>query len=526
MVLVLLVVAPLGALAVLGQRVVRDERDARARRMDQLLTARLDDADARVQQVLGHRRQQLRPALAECGTDPGALRDLPRQLPFVQQGFVLAADGALVYPSPDDPLTPGERDFLARTRALWAGADRLSVPAEGTPEASAETPLLDMDEGIDDGWYAWFWDSGLQLIYWRRDPGGAVVGAELGRARLMADIVAAMPVTDPDDPAMEHDRIALLDARGAALYQWGRHDPGPGAEPRIQRPLGSPLGAWSLSYHVSDAVDAAGDGAAAGWIAGLAALGLAVAGLGLWFHRASAREMREASQRVSFVNQVSHELKTPLTNIRMYAELLDRRLDDDDRARRHLDIIVSESQRLSRLIGNVLAFARQRRGALVLRPSAAPLDDVVSEALAPFRAGLQERGVEVRLRPGAPVPVRLDRDVVTQVVANLVGNVEKYAAGGGLLEVATAQDDRRCAVTVRDRGPGIPAGKAEQVFQPFVRLDDGLTEGVAGAGIGLTLARELARLHGGDLTLLPGGGEGACFEFAFRPLPGGEEDEA
>ncbi len=517
-VLAALVAVPLVALIGLGTKVVRDEQALRTDRMDELLQARLDDLDGLTVRVLEDRRQELRGALGAVSGDASAIRHLPRKLPFVEQTFIRDTEGAFVYPDPRQPITDAERDFLQRTRALWQERDTLGDASEGASPA-----VYDGGAG-DDGWYAWFWDSGLQLLYWRRAPDGRVVGAELGRVQLLADLIGVLPITDPTDDAATTDRIVLLDARAEPVYQWGLHEPADDEAPRARRSLSPPLGAWSMVYYVSDTgIEAAtASGSALGLTAGLLALGLVVAGLGLWFHRESSREIREASQRVGFVNQVSHELKTPLTNIRMYAELLQRRVDpDDDRALKHLGIIVTESQRLSRLIGNVLTFARHHRDALVLRPAPGCLDDTVDEVLTQFRPSLETHGVEVEFERGAPGPLRFDADVVTQVAANLISNVEKYAAGGGHLRVTSSLDGDTATISVADRGPGIPAGKAETVFEPFVRLDDALTEGVSGAGIGLALARELARLHGGDLVLGPSR-EGCVFTFTLR-CEGAEE---
>jgi signal transduction histidine kinase len=513
--LLALVIVPLGTLTWLGVRLAQDEQQLRNERMHDLLAARLDDADALATQLLQQRRAELRVALAEAGDDVAAVRRIPRELPYVGHTFLRTADGGLAHPAPSGFMTSDDRAFFNRTRALWEGSDTLVTRAENAPFPGAAAV------DVDDGWYAWFWDSGLQLMYWRRAPGGAVVGAELDRVRLLADVVAELPVTDPADPTTVHDRIVLLDARGRPVTQWGRHEPAAGEMPRVERPLSHPLEAWQLQYYVSpEGFEAATAGSTAvGLSTGLAALGLAVVLLGLYFHRESSREIREAGQRVGFVNQVSHELKTPLTNIRMYAELLQRRVDPEDgRAQDHLEVIVSESQRLSRLIGNVLTFARQRRDAVVLRPAPACLDTTVEEVLSAFRPSLERRGVVVEATLDAPGEARFDADVVAQVVANLVSNVEKYAAGGGWIGVQTASTGGRAQVTVRDRGPGLPASRAADVFEPFVRLGDALTEGATGAGIGLALARDLARLHGGDLVLEPTE-TGTRFRFEFELGP-------
>jgi signal transduction histidine kinase len=250
--------------------------------------------------------------------------------------------------------------------------------------------------------------------------------------------------------------------------------------------------------------------------AGMTALVLALVGLASYFYRESTREMRDAAQRVSFVNQVSHELKTPLTNIRMYAELLEQRLPEGDGvATQHLNVIVSESQRLSRLIGNVLTFARKQNDKLTLHPSVGNVDTCIQFVLDHFRAVLESKGVSIVFNGGANALVEFDRDALEQILGNLFSNVEKYAASGGLMEVTSRQNGPSTWITVKDSGPGIPKGQEERIFDPFHRLSNKLSDGVTGTGIGLSIARDLARKHGGDLKALASTA-GAQFELRLH----------
>jgi signal transduction histidine kinase len=249
--------------------------------------------------------------------------------------------------------------------------------------------------------------------------------------------------------------------------------------------------------------------------AGFGALALAVVGLAIYIFRESGRQMREAAQRVNFVNQVSHELKTPLTNIRMYAELLEDGLEDEeDKLRGQAQVIAQESQRLSRLIGNVLSFARQQRGKLTARRQPGKVDDVVRQVLDQFGPSLEDKGIEVELETGAPAEVLLDSDVVGQILGNLLGNVEKYAAQGGRVEIRTAQKEGQSEIWVTDHGPGVPTRARDKIFKPFFRLSGKVTDGVSGTGIGLAIAQDLARLHGGELSLEPRQ-VGACFKVSL-----------
>lgn len=226
-----------------------------------------------------------------------------------------------------------------------------------------------------------------------------------------------------------------------------------------------------------------------------------VMALGWLFHRESTRAMREAQERVTFVNQVSHELKTPLTNIQLYAEMAADRAEkaDDQTAVRYLGVVGAETSRLSRLINNVLNLARKQRDKLSIQPRAGVLDEVVGRAVEHWRALLENREIAIELALHAPEELKFDADAVTQILGNLFSNVEKYAAQGKFIRIMTTIDERRARLVVEDRGPGIASAKREVVFEAFERLRSDLTEGVSGTGIGLTISRELARLHGGTL---------------------------
>lgn len=242
-----------------------------------------------------------------------------------------------------------------------------------------------------------------------------------------------------------------------------------------------------------------------------------VVALGWLFHRESTRAMREAQERVTFVNQVSHELKTPLTNIQLYAEMAADRAEraGDQTARRYLGVVGAETSRLSRLINNVLNLARKQRDRLTIQPRACVLDDVVSDAVSHWRPLLESREMTIDLALNAAARIVFDPDAVTQILGNLLSNVEKYAVQGRYVRIATELDATGARLIVEDRGPGIQTSKQEFIFEAFERLRSDLTEGVSGTGIGLTISRELARLHGGTLKVDPGYRDGARFVLSF-----------
>jgi signal transduction histidine kinase len=522
----LLVLVPLAVAGYLAVRVSTEGAELRRHELQGLLDGRLADVRSRASQAFGAVERQLAEQLAEAPAAVEALRALERRIPLARQVFRLDARGRLTYPAGGADASRAEREFLERTTTIWTG--QAILPGAGgsrEPAAAARRGALGVGDSLVDlaarqeqGWLAWYWAEGLHLLYWRRAPDGGVIGAEVERVGVLARIVGALPTTELEDGRME-----LLDSRGQTVHQWGPMVPVEGAPvpaPDASLALEPPLDSWQLRYSISPTQRAAlSGGAGTGLFLGLGAIALALIGLAVYIYREYTRRLRDAARRVGFVTRVSHELRTPLTNIRMYAELLEEAADGDedgDQARR-AKVIVAESQRLGRLIENVLAFARHQRGTLVVPPERVDVDAVVREVVATFEPALGARGIAVSFALTSPPPVRASADAVDQIVANLLSNVEKYAAAGGEVRVATRAEAGRVVVSVADRGPGVPARERDRIFEPFHRVGDSLT-GANGTGIGLAISRELARAAGGELVLAEAEA-GACFELTL-PVAG------
>ncbi len=233
------------------------------------------------------------------------------------------------------------------------------------------------------------------------------------------------------------------------------------------------------------------------------------------------RAARLAEQRVSFVNRVSHELGTPLTNI-----LLNLDLVEEDRAEltaatcRRLHLVREEARRLSRLVGNVLTFSRRERDRLILNPAGHVPDDIVDSVLQQFQPALKRRGIETQWKGAAKKNISIDSDAFAQIIGNLISNAEKYAANGKQLEIESRMENGELIVCVSDHGPGIPRSHAARIFEPFERVSSRVNEGSTGAGLGLSIARDLAQAMGGRLRLLDSA-QGASFELCL-PIGKGE----
>jgi signal transduction histidine kinase len=248
-------------------------------------------------------------------------------------------------------------------------------------------------------------------------------------------------------------------------------------------------------------------------------------GVGSWLIVSDlSRQLTLTRQKADFVSNVSHELKTPLTSIRMFSELLaEGRVADPAKQRSYLGIIAAETARLTRLINNVLDFARLERGEKKYQFQPCDVVRVVRETLESYRPNLEAGGFRLECAlPESPAMVQGDRDALAQVLVNLLSNAEKYSNSHKEISVQVVvqpQPVRYIEVQVLDRGQGVPAGCEEKIFEKFYRAQDSLSSGIQGSGLGLTLARQIARAHGGEVIFERREGGGSIFSLRLPGLP-------
>ena len=224
-----------------------------------------------------------------------------------------------------------------------------------------------------------------------------------------------------------------------------------------------------------------------------------------------------SERRGAFVSAVTHELRTPLTTFRMYAEMLSEGMIHDPVQQKHyLGTLRVEADRLTHLVGNVLAYARLERGKLSDRLQTVPVADLIARC----RDRLSDRAKQAEFElvvdidePTLARTVRADSAAVEQILFNLVDNAGKYAATATdrRIHLEAEQTGRHVLLRVRDHGPGVCAKEAKRLFQPFRKSAKDAANSAPGVGLGLALSRRLARDLGGELTSADLSGDGACF---------------
>jgi signal transduction histidine kinase len=360
----------------------------------------------------------------------------------------------------------------------------------------------------------------LQIVVWlQRNGGDDVRGAELNVVELGKRLVGALPA----EPG-SGEGYALLDDTGRTVGTRGV-TPG-GAEPTARVPLDlALLPGWQVAGFMP--VLASVETGRSLFVMGTlltVLFTLAILGSGSLLLRQAEASATEARQKTSFVANVSHELKTPLTTIRLYAELLEQgRVRDEVQRVGYLRTIGAETQRLARLVNNVLDFSKLEQGKKVFARAPLDLRAELAALIDTHAPRVAEAGLRLeRVLPETPLNVTTDRDAVAQIVLNLVENACKYAAtsaspgqaaGGEVTVELKGANGLGAVVRVLDRGPGVPPEQAEKIFEQFHRVDAALTAEQGGAGLGLSIARQLARGLGGDLRHEPREGGGAVFIF-------------
>jgi signal transduction histidine kinase len=263
------------------------------------------------------------------------------------------------------------------------------------------------------------------------------------------------------------------------------------------------------------------------WYFGTIAVVVLAVGLGLaslW--HGAWQQIRLARQKDDFISAVSHELRTPLTSIRMYAEMLEKGwVRQAEKQGRYYGGIRQESERLSRLIENVLDFSRIQRGRKQYHFALGDLNAVVGQVVEMMRPYAAQHGFVLQANLVPLQPVAFDRDAVTQIVVNLLDNAVKFArsAQDKTIVVRTRTEDGCTVIEVEDHGPGVPRSERGKIFDEFYRIESESTRQTTGTGLGLALVRGFALAHQGFVRVTEAHPQGAIFTVGLNVQTSGSK---
>jgi len=454
----------------------RDMAVMTADKVQMVLRQADDEVLARLEAVLAAR--------SGLGT---ALERFRAETPLIERLWVYDRRGRLLFPSApgDDLLTTRLAEVF---ESLWERGGRRLFMVGGQP--------------------------GLAVIV---PGGGAPVLAALTRSRegLRREVFEAT-IKPLETPTI----CAVIDAEGRPVYS---QQPLERATLLVAVPFREEFPGWRMALYQPPGTSPRESvrrqvmvfTAALGVLVLVIAAGIVATG------RLVRRETEMARLKADFVANVSHDLKTPLSVIRMFGETLEMgRLPDETARREYYRVITRESERLTRLIDNVLDFSRIESGRQTYVRVPTAVEPLVRETLEAFSVPLAQQGfkVDVQMAPDLP-EASLDAEAVGQALANLIDNAIKYSSEHKSVTISACVADGRLALTVADEGIGIPRAEQRRIFDKFYRVGRSETQGRRGSGVGLALVRHVAEAHGGRVTVDSRPGEGSRFTL-WLPLNG------
>lgn len=234
--------------------------------------------------------------------------------------------------------------------------------------------------------------------------------------------------------------------------------------------------------------------------------------------RAAARESRLAEMKSAFVSNVSHEMKTPVSVIQMYAEMMELgRARDPEKLREYSRAIQKESRRLGRFMEDILEYARLESGRREFSFARANVTQIVERAAEEFEPAALSSGCELQVECGRELFAKVDAKALSQVIHNLLSNALKYSADSKEIRIVVREHAAQIAISIADRGIGISESEQSRIFEKFYRSESELVHNTKGAGLGLAIADHVVRAHGGRIAVSSKPGAGSCFTI-FLPF--------
>lgn len=400
---------------------------------------------------------------------------------------------------------------LPRTPRKEQSASLVAEQIAQSRAASSESTRVRMFESEIDPFDFVLLDSGHFVLFrkvWRNGQ-RTIQGALIERAAFLRGAFS-QPFQDTALAQMSNlvvayqgDVLSVIPGRGGRqVYNSAEELEG---SQLYQTRLSAPLGNLQLLWTINRLPAGPGVGMVT-WTSGVL---FGVLTLGFFaLYRLGLRQIRLASQQQDFISAVSHELKTPLTSIRMYGEMLREGWVSEEKKHEYYDFIHEESERLSRLIANVLQLARMERNDLRLNMKSVGVATLVDLLRSKINGQIERAGFQMHFKleeSCAQCELQVDADAFIQIIINLVDNALKFSAcaKNKTLEISVCRRGSDSIIwSVRDYGPGVPKSQMKKIFQLFYRPGSELTRETVGTGIGLALVRQLAHAMGGEVNVL------------------------
>lgn len=348
-------------------------------------------------------------------------------------------------------------------------------------------------------------------------PEGQVVVAAFSEEHLQQRLVGDLPGLGTDT-TVGGLRLGLR----SSSTGWFRRDSAVGTDPAVEVEVPGGFPAWSVGVWSGNSEDESAARFRAALLAALLGLSLGILVGAAWLATRSLASQRQLlSMKTDFVSNVTHELKTPLTGIFLYAELLAGG-KAEGRSREFGGVVLREARRLEGMIDGILSFARQEAGHAASRRERVELEGIVRECVESFQGVANQRGIAIECRLQA-VFVPGDPALLRSIVGNLVDNAVKYGRDGGFVRITLSSERHEAVLEVNDDGRGIPREQQERVFDRFFRGGGELTRNVPGTGLGLAIVKRAVQIHGGRISLRSDLGAGTTMEVR---LPLSEEPHA
>ena len=487
-----------------------------------------------------------------------ALEARTRNDSFINKSYLLNENGKLVFPKMTQDIGDTEWEFLQRNEnlllkeglkdfinnktleeeleALKNNENNIAFTKVNPSRSSINTSLAQKEvndlssPNLRYGWYTTIHQGETVLHFWQVLENGYILGLECSFPLILSQLLGFLPhekqITiqsgqDESSAIQAKGTIYLKDFNNYTIYSWGVKS---SEQVIASLSCSEPLSAWKLEYR-GETIQSNKNVFL--FLLILTNISIAIVLVAMRYQREQERAIILAGQRVSFVNQVSHELKTPLTNIRMYSEMLleneNQKLDiaeedADPKTKKYLEIIIHEIHRLSALIQNVLSINKKSSDKII--NSQVNSTKIVDTLISQFSLSLRNAGIQIE-KNIEPHSLYTDSAKIEQILGNLISNVEKYAKDGKWIGIYGYLNKDHYCFNIEDKGQGIHKKYHSKIFDEFFRIETGSHTEASGTGLGLAISKQLAIKLGGDLTVNNTQQDGAQFTLTL-PIKHGE----